>query len=775
MLVQRISKRQILKVFLTLFLPFFLAASSLLYVFDQNHWNESKETLVKQIGQHHQLQIQSIENNLSNLLVAFYFLSQDIHLFQQLSQKDNLQEHDIQDILNFIRANQSIDQCRLLDLDGHEIFRIHQHQPGQPVVVPKELLQNKQERSYYKEAMPLTRNHYIFSDLDLNIENGDLEYPLKPTLRISMPIYNQGKKLGVLVVNYLSYKILADIRHNAYLGDGELMVLNQAGFFLSHPNPEQEWGFAVPGREKFRFENQFPDFWPIVSKNENGNFFDLRGLVVFDQINLGALDISHLPIRPSSQNPPKWTIVTFVSKDSIREDHYQRMTSIYLGYASLIFLLTFFSIYLAWHQQRLAFSESQKRAQNELLLKRNEELHFLYDISRLTESDRLEFKEMVGQLIELIPRAWTYRESCVACITIDGYSWHSKNYRQPVVSQREEIVIEGQSTGFLEVGYIFEPPGEPFLPQENELLTSLALRIKTVHQFQLAQKQIFSHQDELERKVVVRTLELEEANARMLAEIAERQILTEGLEQAKKAAEEATKVKTAFLSLVAHDLKSPFFSILGILRRIVKKEPNLDPKHRQLMESSIESGQRLLDMVDKLININKIQTGRIRIDNQEYHLFDLIEPHIHQYQDAADQKGIILQNLIPTDAIVVTDGFLFGEVVANLLSNSIKFCSSGDQVTLYVPKGKNSTLVVEDNGLGIEPAIIEYLFEEQYSTTTLGTLGEKGTGLGLPYCSDIMKLLKGNISVESEPNKGAKFSLSLPEPSKKDIKDHELN
>ena len=760
--VNSAKKSYLFSIFLLAFLPLAGFMALLLSLFDQHHLKETQQRLLQKIEQHHHLQSQSVENYLNDCLSDFYFLSLNQDLFWAVAKKQPVPKKALGSILDFVTSKSGIDQVRLLDLEGQELFRVNHLKKGQPILLPQDQLQNKGNRYYFLNSKDLDPQRYYISPLDLNMERQEVEFPFKPMLRFAMPIYDQSQKLGVFVVNFLAGGFLEGLRNTAYLSGGQVMLLNTEGYYLVSPTEGEEWGFALNGRQDMRFGLQHPKSWAEIGNHNNGTFSNEEGFFVFDRLDLSKMISSGLPVQPGAHNLPVWVLVTKVPNSDIVRDHRNQMMGIYYSYLALLVMLALFSLYFARHQQKLKLSQAANAAQTKVLKKRIDELHCLYDITHLTESENLNFHEMMQQLVNQIPKAWSYPQYCSVRLVIRTEIWRSVNFRTPILSQKEEIWNQNERLGYLEVGYDTLPPEGGFLEEEQSLLQALALRILKVYQFQKTKELLQSHQEQLEEQVEQRTHELAQANLQLTFEVAEKQRLAETLAKEKQRAEEATKAKTSFLSLVAHDLKSPFFSILGILRRIVKKEANLDPKHRELLVNSIESGQRLLNMIDKLITINRIQTGRIKPDYQEILLFDLAQQVTNQYADSAEQKGIVLENQVPRAVILETDPFLLGEVLGNLLSNAIKFCSPGDQIKITWNVGPGQGLMVEDTGLGIEPEVAQYLFKEQFSTTTLGTMGEKGTGLGLPYCSDIMRLLGGGIDLDSVVNQGSRFTLSFP-------------
>lgn len=129
---------------------------------------------------------------------------------------------------------------------------------------------------------------------------------------------------------------------------------------------------------------------------------------------------------------------------------------------------------------------------------------------------------------------------------------------------------------------------------------------------------------------------------------------------------------------------------------------------------------------------------------------------------AAEQKKIIVRNELPEDVRVLADRALYGQVIGNLLANAIKFSRPGGVMRIYAAGEKASAIIVEDNGVGIPPEIMPDIFRHEVKTSMVGTLGERGTGLGLPFCMDIMKAHGGTIEAESFPGGGSRFTIRLP-------------
>ncbi len=249
----------------------------------------------------------------------------------------------------------------------------------------------------------------------------------------------------------------------------------------------------------------------------------------------------------------------------------------------------------------------------------------------------------------------------------------------------------------------------------------------------------------------------------IVRDITDRKEFEKELHKAKESAEEANKLKDMFVSLVAHDLRSPLTSILGLLEYLNsgKDIPTKGTKE-DMLSSMLKSGHNMVDMIDELLSITRLQTGKIELKRRFFDLSVAASVAIGSLRPMALNKGVELVNNIPEGTRAYGDIDLLGVVMHNLISNSVKFSNRGDKIEIYAPSGREGTFVVKDNGVGIDAGIIDNLFRREIKTSSKGTSGEKGTGLGLPFCNDIMKAHGGLIRVESVPGEGSEFYVELP-------------
>jgi PAS domain S-box-containing protein len=248
-----------------------------------------------------------------------------------------------------------------------------------------------------------------------------------------------------------------------------------------------------------------------------------------------------------------------------------------------------------------------------------------------------------------------------------------------------------------------------------------------------------------------------------IRDITERKQAEEELRNSKEEAEEATKLKDKYVSLVAHDLKSPLGTLVSILELIKsRRDPGLSGNTGKAFMLATSNAKNMMNLINDVLDVGRFKSGQIKLNRTFIDCIYSTTKVAMIFDEMAKEKGIKLVNEVAPETMLYADPVLFEEVIKNLLSNAIKFCREGDQITIYTPEGNKTAIAVKDTGPGIQKNILPDVFKEEVKTSTKGTAGETGTGLGLPYSKDIMEAHGGNLTVESEEGKGTEFIASLP-------------
>ena len=278
---------------------------------------------------------------------------------------------------------------------------------------------------------------------------------------------------------------------------------------------------------------------------------------------------------------------------------------------------------------------------------------------------------------------------------------------------------------------------------------------------QVSHQELENYAQTLEQKVQQRTQELLEKNI--------------ALEKAKQAAEAANRAKSAFLANMSHELRTPLNAILGF-SQLLSREPELQPQHREQIGIINRSGNHLLNLINDILELSKIEAGKAVINLSNVDLYNLLQTWQEMFQLKATSKGLELIFAVALDLprYVETDERKLSQILINLLGNAVKFTEKG-RVILHVKRGNGSWVIgkgkenynyqlvfeVEDTGPGISPEEIEKLFAT-FVQTEAGMKSQQGTGLGLAISYQLAQLMGGEITVESTVGEGSVFKLTLP-------------
>lgn len=235
-------------------------------------------------------------------------------------------------------------------------------------------------------------------------------------------------------------------------------------------------------------------------------------------------------------------------------------------------------------------------------------------------------------------------------------------------------------------------------------------------------------------------------------------------EKAKIKAENANSTKDKFLSIIAHDLRSPFSGLLGFSDLLYDNLNNNDAEQQKryirVIHEQIRNFHKLLE---NLLIWVQFQKEGISFNPVELALHNIAEETLEPLKPLADNKLIQLFNNIPREIKVVSDKSMLDTIIRNLVSNAIKFTPKSGKIYISAKiKDQYVELKIMDNGTGISKDKIAELFEISKKTSTKGTEGESGTGLGLILCKEFVELQRGEIWVESEGGKGTAFYFSIP-------------
>jgi PAS domain S-box-containing protein len=234
---------------------------------------------------------------------------------------------------------------------------------------------------------------------------------------------------------------------------------------------------------------------------------------------------------------------------------------------------------------------------------------------------------------------------------------------------------------------------------------------------------------------------------------------------ARIAAQHAARVKDEFLATLSHELRTPLSAILGWTQIVLKGRATGPADQRRAMEVIDRNARAQVKLIDDLLDLSRIMTGKIRLDLQQISLPDVVQAAIDSALPIAEAKEIRLRSLLdPSCTMVSADSSRLQQVVWNLLTNAIKFTPKGGQVQVLVQRVKSHIeLSVSDTGIGIPASFVPLVFDRFSQQDSSSTRAHGGLGLGLAICKQLVELHGGSIRVTSPgEGRGATFFVELP-------------
>jgi len=251
----------------------------------------------------------------------------------------------------------------------------------------------------------------------------------------------------------------------------------------------------------------------------------------------------------------------------------------------------------------------------------------------------------------------------------------------------------------------------------------------------------------------------------LIKNITERKLAEEGLIKSNEKLKEYNQLKDEFVSTASHELRTPLSIIMAAIRLMLDEIPGeIVEKQRDVLDMAMKNTQGLSKIVDSLLSIARIESGKLDLQKTVVNICELIKDTVSNCKALAQEKSLSLDCEVPEQSIdICLDPDGIKEVLMNLISNSIKFTSEGGWIKVTCTERDGEVLVsVRDSGVGIAEEDIPKLFDKFTQFGRKAGPGEKGTGLGLAIVKKLIEMHGGKIDVESEVNQGTTFTIALP-------------
>lgn len=273
-----------IEIFYVVFLILSFLITFLTYIFQKKYDKSRQESIINSEYIVLDSEETTINNKMDKIASDLLFLSDCLYT----DNDKNLGISDVEaDWISFSNRKKVYDQIRYIDENGNEIIRVN-YKDGEAVLVPQNELQNKADRYYFSDTICLKNNEIYISKFDLNVENGEIEEPIKPTIRAAKPYYDSNNQLkGIVIINYLADDMLKQVASVANMSCGNIYLLNADGYWLfNNKDANKSWTFMYEEKQNESFKEQYPDTWKYISQNEKGIYKSNEGLFIFSGLEI---------------------------------------------------------------------------------------------------------------------------------------------------------------------------------------------------------------------------------------------------------------------------------------------------------------------------------------------------------------------------------------------------------------------------------------------------------------------------------------------------------
>lgn len=317
------------------------------------------------------------------------------------------------------------------------------------------------------------------------------------------------------------------------------------------------------------------------------------------------------------------------------------------------------------------------------------------------------------------------------------------------VSEREKFKVELEKNGFV----------KDYQIDIRKLNGEIATVLETSYPVKNGDSKIIAYRG------ILRDITEEKRNEARLRQLLVRfEFINDQLKKSQDELINLNQAKDKLFSIIAHDLRSPFSALLSFSEFLADDIDNMERDEiKSFSEKIHESAKNVFTLLENLLQWSRIQSGKIPYEPSKFNMNSKIEQVINLLRNNAENKKIIITNKADSTSFVFADEDMIFSVMQNLLSNAIKFTREGGAITFdSLLNNEHWKFSVTDNGVGISEEDQEKLFRVDSHHTTYGTNEEKGSGLGLVICKEMIERNKGKIWVKSKRGEGTSFHFTLP-------------
>ena len=790
-----------LKLFIILFLVFLIPTVLLSYVFYSDVGDILSKQSLDNEKQRVELQKVAIENSLLDAENEVIFLSKLSSLYDLINIKNSddyniVRDRVVSDFMAFSQERGIYYQIRYINESGMEVVRID-YDGNTFLSIDGDKLQNKSGRYYFEDTMNIDKNEVFISPLDLNIERGEIENrgtlnqpEYVPVIRYGIPVFDDfGNKMGIIITNIYANSFLEDLKYSD--SDIETLLVNRDGYYLVHSNKEKEWGFMFDREDNFGNDYYQVDISNLDSDTYQTYDTNQQQHLTFTRVYPGSIE--------GRSDVDYFWIITGVANQGVITSEIMLTVYKIIFLVILIALIVLVISYLlgrtvvkpiydlidgakiieegdidykvakpgkdeisqlsrSFDKMTLAIKKSRAdinkkvKQQTGKIIEREEDLEkqqiAILNILEDVEDEKLKTEQIANDL-KKFELAVNDASDHIVITDIDGIVLHANRAVEKITGFKLNEVI-GKKAGDKNLW-----GGEMDLKFYKELWKT----IKT-------DKKTFSGEIENKKKDGKKYTAF--ASITPVLDKNDKVLYFVGIERDITKEKEIDRMKTEFVSVASHQLRTPLTAIRWFIEELHSGElGKVNKEQKDYLKQAMESNERMIGLVNDLLNVSRLEMGRLSIDPEPTDMVKLVEGVVGENRIIAQARNceILFTGSKTKLNKINIDQSVIGEVVNNLISNAIKYSkpvSSGCSISVRLEQKKpNIGFSVKDSGVGIPSENQHRIFEKFFRADNVVRMETEGTGLGLYISRMVIEASGGKIWFESS-DKGTTFSFSLP-------------
>ena len=658
--------------------------------------------------------------------------------------------------LAFLKANSNYYQIRYIDADGEELIKVQTTPDGGMSVVADKDLQNKSESLYVRETLKLTPGETYYSDVTLNREHGVIQVPHQPVLRLATPVsMNDHQVTGLIVMNLTTEKLFAGVTSEP--NGLQRSIVDEKGYYIKNDDPSKTFGSELG--VDYRFQNVEAELAAFADNHDQ--YFRQHAL---HNNELDGFQKIYFAPNDSSRY---WLLTLNIPENKVFADvdaalSNSLLVSLLFGLLSLLIIVWYISRKILTPIVNLASATDQLRG-GDLTVRVDEtsaqdEFHTLYSaINAFAENQQHATTQLENRVIAQTKRLSAVIDNIVdGIITIDKYGKiESFNLAAKQIFGYDDTEVIGQNVQMLMPE---SSHGEHDVYLNNYIKTGEKKIIGIGREVMGRRKDgtIFPMELAVNELVIDGVRHF----VGVTRDLTERKLTEQALIDSRES-ERANKAKSEFLSRMSHELRTPLHAIIAFSDLILYEE-NLDPKLEEYLQYINRAGDHLLTLVDDVLDLAKIENGKLSILVKPIKLQAVLEECYSLINPLALKAGINLMFDTHVDYTVNAEHNSLKQVMLNILSNAIKYNRQQGSITVSYEIKNNKCLRInfKDTGIGIDTKLQKHLFEP-FQRVGAEFTTVKGTGIGLTITQKLINMMGGIIGVDSTEGKGSNFWIEL--------------